>query len=158
MNLFHFYFPVSVCFKIFDTDRDGVLNYSEIAIMVECMNQVRNQVLNEDSKLKIDANEVTKDILEKHDPQKTGALTMEEFLVWTVNNPLPAEFSKLIFQLCHIVLGLRPISRSDEGEIVQGWLDRETSVSYSVGSIWHLINMEWWTHWKTYVNHQVGLL
>ena len=123
--------------------------------MVECMNQVRNQVLREDLKIKLDANDVAKDILEKHDPHNSQCLSMEEFLVWTVNNPLPTEFSKLIFQLCHIVLGLRPISRSDEGEIVQGWLERETSVNYNVGSFWHLINMEWWTHWKAYVSHQV---
>ena len=31
----------------------------------------------------------------------------------------------MIYQLCHIVLGLQPLNRQAEGEIVRGWLDRE---------------------------------
>ena len=34
-------------------------------------------------------------------------------------------FAKMIYQLCHIVLGLQPLNRQAEGEIVRGWLDRE---------------------------------
>ena len=33
----------SVCFKIFDSDRDGVLNEAEVRVMVESMVEVRRQ-------------------------------------------------------------------------------------------------------------------
>ncbi len=64
-----------------------------------------------------------------------------------------------VFQLCHVVLGLRPLTRKDEGQIVRGWLEREdgsaaSSSTLSVGSVWHLISMDWWTAWQSYVSHQ----
>ena len=52
------------------------------------------------------------------------SLSLPDFLVWTVNATLPKEFLSLLFQLCHVVLGLRPASRKEEGEIVRGWLHR----------------------------------
>ena len=61
---------------------------------------------------------------EEEDSQKK--VTVEEYLCWTVSHPeLPAEFSRLIYQLCHVVIGLRPTNRSEEGSIVRGWLERE---------------------------------
>ena len=36
-----YFFPV--CFKIFDSDRDGVLNEAEVRVMVESMVEVRRQ-------------------------------------------------------------------------------------------------------------------
>ena len=44
------------------------------------------------------------------------ALSIEDYLVWTAKHKdLPGEFAKLIYQLCHIVLGLRPPNRQAEG-------------------------------------------
>ena len=77
----------------------------------------------------------------------------EEFLVWTVDNAYPAEFSRLVFHLCHVVLGLRPLTRRDEADVVRGWMSREESAPLSVGSVWHLVNAEWWRSWNTYVEH-----
>lgn len=68
---------------------------------------------------------------------------MAEYLVWTVNNSYTTEFARLLFHLCHIVLGLRPSSRAEEGDIVRGWLERERSLPRVVGSLWHLININW---------------
>ena len=39
---------------------------------------------------------ISERIWSKHDPQRRGALTQEEFLVWTVDNLYPQEFSKLV--------------------------------------------------------------
>ena len=36
---------ISVCFKIFDRDKDGLLNRSEIATMLQSMVEIRNQTL-----------------------------------------------------------------------------------------------------------------
>ena len=47
------------------------------------------------------------------------ALSIEDYLVWTAKHKdLPGEFAKLIYQLCHIVLGLRPPNRQAEGRKV----------------------------------------
>ncbi|XP_059091562.1 ubiquitin carboxyl-terminal hydrolase 32-like isoform X4 [Tigriopus californicus] len=141
------------CFKIFDTDRDGVLNENEMRIMCECLVHVRNQNASTFAPLKPDIGQMISDILERHDPKGSRTLSVQEFLVWTVNNPYPEEFSRLIFQICHIVLGLRPLSRSDERDIVKGWLEREEKAPLNVGTIWHLINMDWWNHWNAYVSN-----
>ena len=46
------------------------------------------------------------------------ALSIEDYLVWTAKHKdLPGEFAKLIYQLCHIVLGLRPPNRQAEGNL-----------------------------------------
>ena len=58
-------------------------------------------------------------------------------------------------QVCHIVLGLKPSSRAEEGEIVLGWLRRAEAKSLTIGQFWYIINMEWWGLWHDYVSHQV---
>ncbi len=42
--LFHRVIDVSVCFKIFDGDRDGVLKRSELELMAKCLVEVMSQV------------------------------------------------------------------------------------------------------------------
>merc|ERR1719411_1806774 len=79
-------------------------------------------------------------------------LSLEDFLVWTVENILAKDFAKLIFQLCHVVLGLRPSSRREEGELVRGWLAREEAAGLAPGQVWYLLPMAWWTGWHAYVN------
>ena len=43
--LTHILFFISVCFKIFDRDKDGQLNRSEITTMLQSMVEIRNQTL-----------------------------------------------------------------------------------------------------------------
>ncbi len=160
--------------------------------MCMCMVDVRRQTVagrGEQITREEEAEDVEARIWERHDPRGAEVLSQEEFLVWTVNNPYPQEFSKLVsttstlvsvvlsllerlcvllpttcvqvFQLCHVVLGLRPLMRKDEGQIVRGWLEREDvggvgrggDHSMGVGFVWHLISMDWWTAWHNYVNH-----
>lgn len=48
----------------------------------------------------------------------SGGLTQEDFLVWSVqNNSLIAPLLELLFQVCHVSLGLRPHCRHEEYEI-----------------------------------------
>ncbi|KAJ4445302.1 hypothetical protein ANN_07107 [Periplaneta americana] len=58
--------------------------------------------------------------------------------------------------VCHIVLGLRPVSREEEGDIVRGWLEREERRGYKVGQFWYLIAMDWWRSWTDYVTYRAG--
>lgn len=53
--------------------------------------------------------------------------------------------------MCHIVLGLKPATSQEEGEIVKGWLDREGRRGLQVGQFWYMISMEWWNSWLDYV-------
>lgn len=173
---------ISVCFKIFDVDNDGVLNEAEVSLMIESMLEVAGQTKTEDKELvsrrlssqageqteqsnknslaelsdptrrqKIDTTVLTKELLSR-DGERLSHLTLEDFLVWTVDNNLPKEFCQLVFQLCHVVLGLRPCSRREEGGVVRGWLAREERAGLAPGQVWYLLPMHWWTSWHAYVN------
>jgi len=170
------------CFKIFDVDNDGVLNEGEVSLMMESMLEVAGQTksgykdmvsrnlssqageqtergkngLTEQSDLakhnnNVDVAVLTEELLTR-DGEKLAHLTLEDFLVWTVDNNLPKEFCHLVFQLCHVVLGLRPCSRREEGGVVRGWLAREERAGLAPGQVWYLLPMNWWTSWHAYVN------
>jgi len=62
----------------------------------------------------------------------------------------------VLLQVCHIVLGLRPVSREEEGDIVKGWLEREERRGYRIGQFWYLIAMDWWKAWTDYVTYRVS--
>lgn len=49
---------------------------------------------------------------------KDGTLSQEDFLMWSVeDNPLVAPLLELLFEVCHVSLGLKPHCRHHEHEI-----------------------------------------
>lgn len=165
------------CFKVFDTDRDGILNLNEIHQMInilifvakECSNShlfkniTFNQVLsqlynrvNNNSKNDQDNSSSEEDltpttqIIDINIPD--FKLTQEDFLMWSIESSinLVQPFLDLLFEVCHIVLGLRPQCRHLENDIVKGWLSREVRRGYKVGQFWYLISSEWWQNWLQY--------
>ena len=46
--------------------------------------------------------------------------------------------------------------RRDEADVVRGWMSREESAPLVVGSVWHLLNAEWWRSWNAYVEHALS--
>lgn len=140
------------CFKVFDMDRDGVLNETEIRHMIHVMIFVKKEDLTPDQIENENFDEsIMSELLTKCGE---GGLSPEEYLIWSIANlSLAKHFLDLIFQVCHVVLGLRPISRQEEGQIVLGWLDREVRRGFIVGQYWNLINMDWWNEWKAYVSN-----
>uniref|UniRef100_A0A8C5RSC0 ubiquitinyl hydrolase 1 n=1 Tax=Laticauda laticaudata TaxID=8630 RepID=A0A8C5RSC0_LATLA len=122
-----------VCFKVFDVDRDGVLSKVELEEMVVALL------------------EVWKD--NRIDNIPLGHLTLEDYQIWSVKSALANEFLNLLFQVCHIVLGLRPATPGDEGQIIRGWLERESRHGLQQGHNWFLIAMQWWQQWKEYVKY-----
>ncbi|XP_021208198.2 ubiquitin carboxyl-terminal hydrolase 32 isoform X2 [Bombyx mori] len=79
-------------------------------------------------------------------------LTLEDFLIWSVESAhgVVTPFLDLVYQVCHIVLGLRPHCRHSERDIVLGWLRRSVARGYSVGQFWYLVAAEWWGAWLAY--------
>lgn len=142
------------CFKVFDVDRDGVLSRDEIHEMVVALLEVwkdnRTDTLPEfDSSV----SEIVEDILKMHDTTKQGHLTLEDYQIWSVKSALANEFLNLLFQVCHIVLGLRPATPEEEGQIIRGWLERESRHGLQPSQNWFLISMQWWQQWKDYVRY-----
>uniref|UniRef100_A0A3B4B8A3 ubiquitinyl hydrolase 1 n=1 Tax=Periophthalmus magnuspinnatus TaxID=409849 RepID=A0A3B4B8A3_9GOBI len=83
-----------------------------------------------------------------------GHLTLEDYQIWSVKSALANEFLNLLFQVCHIVLGLRPATPEEEGQIIRGWLERESRHGLQQGQNWFLISMQWWQQWKDYVKYE----
>ncbi|GBP60099.1 Ubiquitin carboxyl-terminal hydrolase 32 [Eumeta japonica] len=209
------------CYKIFDLDRDGVLNKAELINMVTILIQIANESLKnhnsrastpdgndsdgQDKPFDVDvyllnlrdklvtspqrkpvfqlgpnkedsSSESTLENDMENDAQNSKlsaaqslssvysngvayeiitedmALTQEDFLIWSVEaaEALVTPFLDLVFEICHIVLGLRPQCRHQERDIVLGWLRREVHRGYSVGQFWYLVSSEWWASWLAY--------
>uniref|UniRef100_A0A8C7G4F2 Ubiquitin carboxyl-terminal hydrolase 32 n=1 Tax=Oncorhynchus kisutch TaxID=8019 RepID=A0A8C7G4F2_ONCKI len=128
------------CFKVFDVDRDGVLSRDEIHEMVVALL------------------EVWKDNRTHTLPNATalGHLTLEDYQIWSVKSALANEFLNLLFQVSHIVLGLRPATPDEEGQIIRGWLDREARRGLQPGENRFLISSQWWKLWKDHVRYVSG--
>ncbi|XP_065087260.1 ubiquitin carboxyl-terminal hydrolase 32 isoform X3 [Ochlerotatus camptorhynchus] len=154
------------CFKVFDIDRDGVLNFTEVGKMVDILlfvaketnascykNLTSSHVMDE---LYRRANELSVVDTEKSvtvpDPLPEFKFTQEDFLIWSIESStnLVQPFLDLLFEVCHIVLGLRPQCKHLEGDIVRGWLAREVRRGYKVGQFWYLVSSDWWLHWSQY--------
>lgn len=45
---------------------------------------------------------LVKELLENHDPTKSSFVTQEEYLMWTLHNPLSTALLDIIFQVCCI--------------------------------------------------------
>lgn len=149
------------CFKVFDKDHDGKLNEEELTEMLRSLDVVRNEynspeALAAQDMPAMEPTSVAKEILSCHDTNKNGSISQEDYLMWTVNNNLTDDFLSLLSQICHIVLGLRPQSREEEGKIVQNWLEREARHKMQVGQVFYLISMQWWNTWMEYVSIGVG--
>ncbi|OBS67318.1 hypothetical protein A6R68_04147 [Neotoma lepida] len=146
-----------VCFKVFDVDRDGVLSRVELKDMVVALLEVWKDNRTDDiPELHMALSDIVEDILNAHDTTKMGHLTLEDYQIWSVKNVLANEFLNLLFQVCHIVLGLRPATPEEEGQIIRGWLERESRYGLQPGHNWFIISMQWWQQWKEYVKYDAN--
>lgn len=119
------------CFKIFDTDRDALLSYQEVEQMIDILFSVAEETKNEIFK-KLSYDKIMRELYNrshKKDNQQTQqqvetsisefTLTQEDFLMWSVEtaNNVIQPFMDLLFEVCHIVLGLKPQCKHLENEI-----------------------------------------
>lgn len=122
-----------------DVSSDSTLENTDLSI------REQKNILSDDSLTSIESEGV--DIISEE-----MVLTQEDFLIWSVETAenLVTPFLDLIFEVCHVVLGLRPQCKHQERDIVQGWLNRELQREYRVGQLWYLISSEWWANWLVY--------
>ena len=158
------------CFKIFDTDRDGILNAYEVEQMINIMLLVAKECSNTNAYKNMSHDQTLKDLHDfviksktwcnNKDATKDFSLSQEDFLMWCVQNNLNISqpFIDLLFEVCHIVFGIRPQCKHLEFQIVKGWLSREVRRGYEVGQFWYLVSSEWWQNWLLYTqnNNQVS--
>uniref|UniRef100_A0A182JE81 ubiquitinyl hydrolase 1 n=1 Tax=Anopheles atroparvus TaxID=41427 RepID=A0A182JE81_ANOAO len=164
------------CFKVFDIDRDGVLSFVEVRQMIDILLSVAREA-NAAGYRTLTHGKMLVELYRRamessgggggggepwRDPSDSGPIdpaqvpefkfTQEDFLIWSIESSsnLVQPFLDLLFEVCHIVLGLRPQCRHLEGDIVRGWLSREVRRGYKVGQFWYLISSDWWQHWSQY--------
>uniref|UniRef100_A0A670Z3P7 Ubiquitin carboxyl-terminal hydrolase 32 n=1 Tax=Pseudonaja textilis TaxID=8673 RepID=A0A670Z3P7_PSETE len=126
------------CFKVFDVDRDGVLSKVELEEMVVALLEVwKDNRIDNIPELHMNLPDIVEDILKSHDTTKVRK----------------GSCISLSLIVCHIVLGLRPATPGDEGQIIRGWLERESRHGLQQGHNWFLIAMQWWQQWKEYVKY-----
>ncbi|XP_054901475.1 ubiquitin carboxyl-terminal hydrolase 32 isoform X4 [Poeciliopsis prolifica] len=143
------------CFKVFDVDRDGILSRDELHEMVVALLEVwKDNRTDTIPELTSSVSDIVEEIVKMHDTTKLGHLTLEDYQIWSVKSALANEFLNLLFQVCHIVLGLRPATPEEEGQIIRGWLERESRHGLQQGQSWFLISMLWWQQWKDYVKYE----
>lgn len=126
------------CFKVFDVDRDGVLNAQEISEMInillfvakessstaqiksltngQVLDELRERTLNSVHRATATA---MADGGERPPDAKSFVFTQEDFMMWSVESQLNLlqPFMDLLFEVCHVVLGLRPQCRHLEYSI-----------------------------------------
>ncbi|XP_062341331.1 ubiquitin carboxyl-terminal hydrolase 32-like isoform X2 [Osmerus eperlanus] len=142
------------CFKVFDVDHDGVLSREEVCDMIGALLEVwRDNRTDPLPEAQSNVSDIVEDILTEHDTTKQGHLTLEDYQIWSVKSALANEFLNLLFQVCHIVLGLRPATPEEEGQIIRGWLERESRRGLQPGDYWFLIAVSWWRQWRDYVKY-----
>lgn len=129
-------FAISVCFKVFDIDRDGVLNVQEISEMINILLFVAKESSNstqlksltyvqvfDELRERANANKmptkVTEAVVVTSVDAKDFTFSLEDFMMWSVQSQsnLLQPFMDLIFDVCHVVLGLRPQCRHLEHNI-----------------------------------------
>lgn len=104
-------------------DRDNTLNPQELQHMIDILLYVAKENKHNNGQFKQDENQIENEYRKLLDELKRrlsddGCLSQEEFLMWSVDdNQLVAPMLELLFQVCHVSLGLKPHCRHHEHEI-----------------------------------------
>lgn len=158
------------CFKIFEFDRDGKLNSKEVENMITLMLAIAKDCSTTKAFKSLTYEQIMSDLQDfimknkmwcnNKESSKELLLSQEDFLMWCVQSKvnITQPFLDLLFEVCHIVFGLRPQCKHLEFHIVKGWISRELRRGYEVGQFWYLISSEWWQNWLSYTqsNSQVS--
>lgn len=108
-------------------DRDNSLNPQELQHMIDILLYIAKENKHNNTTRKLDDDDNNSELDEEYKKLlgelknrlcEDGSLSQEEFLMWSVDdNPLVAPMLELLFQVCHVSLGLKPHCRHHEHEI-----------------------------------------
>jgi hypothetical protein len=115
--------------------------------MTSCLIEVAQFVYIPNIHINISPEVYTDQILQKYESE----LKPEDFLTWCQKDKLIIELLDLVFETCHVVLGLRPASQQDEVTIAKYVikLGKCLTLFFSLKDIFfdvkniHLLNQEW---------------
>ncbi|XP_014674736.1 PREDICTED: ubiquitin carboxyl-terminal hydrolase 32-like [Priapulus caudatus] len=115
------------CFKIFDADQANRLSRQQLVDMLSAMMAVEQESPYAEMPAGTEANAsaLADELLREYDANNGAYLSREDYLVWTLHRQLPNAFLRLLFQVCHVVLGLKPSCKDEEQEIISEWVARE---------------------------------
>lgn len=156
---------IKFCFKVFDCDRDNVLNYAELDHMINVSFRISencaSSVLKHQTFEKVLAD--FRSFIQRNakwcnnnnsdeNCDSNLFITQEDFLMWSIESEIKITqpLTDLLFEVCHVVFGLRPLCKHLELYIVKGWLSREKQHGYEVGKFWYLVSSDWWQKWLQY--------
>ncbi|GAV01668.1 hypothetical protein RvY_12345-2 [Ramazzottius varieornatus] len=158
------------CFKIFDVKRRRALNLEELSNMLKILLSIDE---NEAKYREADVRKMAQEVMQKYaqDGQREF-LTDGDYTLWcqeetrrenTERRPATVtKFMRLLFQMCHIVFGLRPYdpkkpnSHEDELVCVIEWLQRDSQRMKAPGDVYYIVNMDWWRVWRRYMEDGVA--
>lgn len=141
------------CFRMLDEDRDGVLGGGELRSALDAIALVWKESRGNNSDSFHNLTPALNALQSKL--TSDGSLAQEDFLLWALDGvgaDVSAPLLELLFQVCHVALGLRPRCRHHEREIALGWLEREQKRGYRIGQFWYLIGSAWWRNWQNYTS------
>uniref|UniRef100_H2ZLM9 Ubiquitin carboxyl-terminal hydrolase 32 n=1 Tax=Ciona savignyi TaxID=51511 RepID=H2ZLM9_CIOSA len=143
------------CYKMFDSDQDGKLNSNEIKAMAVSLLQVHKKLEEETLENSDAVSEIVSHVLCNSNTAK-GEITLEEYQLWSLDDPLPISLLNIVVEICHIVLGLRPTSPIEEGIIIRGWMQRASQSELTPGETWYIASGKWWQQWKLHTQYDVS--
>lgn len=77
-----------------------------------------------------------------------GVFTQDNFLLWSMQTKTHEKFTRLLAQICHVVLGSRPQEKAEEFSSIIEWLQRDERRQKVVGDVYYVISNDWWRSWN----------
>lgn len=139
------------CFEVFNTNKDNKLCEDEIFDMACGLFEISQQY-----DTKIDIVKESRNFVESMQFEKNEKLLLDDFQLWAYSSPLIYEFLLLLSQICHIVFGLCPLFKKEEGNIIRRWIERESIKGLKCGLLYYLVSIDWWNSWKKYVSYEIA--
>ena len=139
------------CFEIFDIDKDNYLSKEDLLNMLTGLYEISQQY-----GAKIDIDKSCENFIQNFNFKQRENLSLDEFQLWAYSSSLIYEFLLLVSQISHIIFGLCPLFKKEEGNIVRRWIERESIKGLQFGSLYYIISITWWNAWKKCVSFEIS--